>query len=67
MKVNVYTKDDMVKSIELNLEIGEYFVIQKALCSLASDMESPMEDRIVAVMLTEDMNKKEQVELSNMN
>ena len=31
MKVNVYTREDKVKGVELQLEVSEYFIIQKAL------------------------------------
>lgn len=67
MKVDVYTKEDKVKGIELHLEVGEYFIIQKALRNFAADMDEPMPDRIMAVMMTEDMNQKEQIELDEFN
>ena len=67
MKVNVYTREDKVKGVELQLEVSEYFIIQKALRNFAANMDEPMPDRIMAVMMTEDMNKKEQVELDEFN
>ena len=67
MKVNVYTRDDKVQSVELNLEVSEYFVVQKALLNFAANMDEPMPDRILAVMITENMNEKEQVELEEFN
>lgn len=67
MKVNVYTREDKVKGVELQLEVSEYFIIQKALRNFAADMDEPMPDRIMAVMMTEDMNQKEQVELDEFN
>ena len=67
MKVNVYTREDKVKGIELQLEVSEYFIIQKALRNFAANMDEPMPDRIMAVMMTEDMNQKEQVELDEFN
>ena len=63
MKVNVYTKEDKVKWIELELEVGEYFVIQNALSSLAGNIDANVEDRLLAVMMTEAFNEKEQIEL----
>lgn len=67
MKVNVYTKDDMVKNIELNVSVSEYFAIQKALCVYAGNSDMPVDDRIMAVMMTEDMNDKQQIELEDFN
>lgn len=67
MKINVYTKDDVVKNIELNLEVAEYFVLQKALLNFAANMDESMPDRILAVMMTENMNNKEQIELEDFN
>lgn len=67
MKVNVYTREDKVKGIELQVEVSEYFIIQKALRNFAANMDEPMPDRIMAVMMTEDMNQKEQVELDEFN
>ena len=67
MKINVYTKDDKVKYIELNLEVGEYFVLQKALLNFAGNMDESMADRILAVMMTDNMNEKEQIELEEFN
>lgn len=67
MKVNVYTREDKVKGVELQLEVSEYFIIQKALRNFAADMDEPMPDRIMAVMMTEDMNQKKQVELDEFN
>ena len=67
MKVEVYTREDKVKGVELQLEVSEYFIIQKALRNFAANMDEPMPDRIMAVMMTEDMNQKEQVELDEFN
>ena len=67
MKVNVYTREDKVKSVELQLEVSEYFIILKALRNFTANMDEPMPDRIMAVMMTEDMNQKEQVELDEFN
>lgn len=67
MKINVYTKEDMVKNIELNVSVTEYFTIQKALCIYAGNPDMPVEDRILAVSMTDDMNDKEQVELEEFN
>lgn len=67
MKVDVYTKEDKVKGIELYLEVAEYFVLQKALLNFAANMDEPMPDRILAVMMTEGMNEKEQIELDEFN
>ena len=67
MKVNVYTKEDKVQSIELNVSVTEFFTIQKALCVYAGNPDMPAEDRIVAVMMTDDMNDKEQIEIENFN
>lgn len=67
MTVNVYTKDDKVKYIELNVDVGEYFTIQKALCVYAGNPEMPLEDRIIAVSITDDMNEKARIELNEFN
>ena len=67
MKVNVYTRNDKVQSIELNVNVAEYYVIQKALCIYAGNPDMPVEDRILAVGITDDMNEKEQVELEEFN
>ena len=63
MKVKVYTKDDKVKSIELNVDVAEFFTIQKALCVYAGNPDMSVEERILAVVMTDAMNEKEQVEL----
>jgi len=67
MKVNVYTRNDKVQSIELNVNIAEYFAIQKALCVYAGTPDMPLEDRLLAVTITDDMNEKKQVELEEFN
>lgn len=67
MKVNVYTREDKVQHVELELEVGEYFVIQRALSNLAGDLDANVEDRLLAVMMTESMNEKEQIKLDEFN
>ena len=67
MKVNVYTRKDKVQHIELELEVSEYFVLLRALSNLASDLDANVEDRLLAVMMTENMNEKEQIELDEFN
>ena len=67
MKVKVYTRNDKVQSIELNMGVTEFFTIQKVLCIYAGNPDMPVEDRVVAVMMTDDMNEKEQVELEEFN
>ena len=67
MKVNVYTRKDKVQNIEIELEVAEYFILQKALLNFAANMDEPMPDRILAVMMTEGMNAKEQIELDEFN
>ena len=68
MKVNVYTRDDKVQYVEFaDMEVGEYFLIQKALLNMTSNMEVNVEERLLAVMLTENMNNKEQIELNDLN
>ena len=67
MKTKVYTKKDKVKSIELELNIAEYFVIHKALLAFLSNTDMPVDDRILAVVMTDEMEEKEQVELDDFN
>ena len=67
MKVSVYTKNDKVQSIELNMGITEFFTIQKALCIYAGNPDMPLEDRIIAVTISDAFNDKEQVELEDFN
>lgn len=67
MKVNVYTKEDMVKNIELNVNVAEFFAIQRALCAYAGNSDMPVEDRVLAVMITDEMKDKEQIELEEFN
>ena len=67
MTVKVYTKDEKVKGIDLEVEVSEYFVIQTALNRLAGDMDANLEDRMLAVMMTEAFKDKEQVELDEFN
>lgn len=67
MKVNVYTKDEVVKYVELNVDITEFFAIKKALNAYAGDSTMSAEDRIVAVMITEDMKDPEKIELDEFN
>ena len=67
MKINVYTKEDMIKNIELNVTVTEFFVIQKALCIYAGNPDMPVEDRVVAVMISDAFNEKEQIELEEFN
>lgn len=67
MTVNVYTKEDKVQYIELNIEVGEYFLMQKALISLAADIDADVEDRLLAVMMSDNMKNKEQIELTEFN
>ncbi len=67
MTVNVYTKEEKVKYIELDVDVNEYFAIQKALCIYASLSDMPLEDRILAVTMTDDMNERNKVELEEFN
>lgn len=67
MKTKVYTKEDKVKSIELNVNVAEYFVIHKALLTFLCDTDMPVDDRILAVVMTDEMEEKEQVELTEFN
>lgn len=67
MIVNIYTSNDKIKSIELNVNVAEYFAIQKALCIYAGNPDMPLEDRILAVSMTDDMNDKEQIEMDDFN
>ena len=67
MKVNVYTKGEEVKYVELNVDITEFFAIKKALNAYAGDSSMSAEDRIVAVMITEDMKDPERIELDEFN
>ena len=67
MTVNVYTKEEKVKYIELNVDVNEYFTIQKALCVYAGNPDMPLEDRILAVTITDDMNERGKIELDEFN
>ena len=67
MKTKVYTKKDKVKSIELELNVAEYFVIQKALFAFLYNTDMSVDDRILAVVMTDEMEEKEQVELDDLN
>ena len=67
MKINVYTKDEVVKYVELNVDVTEFFTIKKALNAYAGNSAMSAEDRIVAVMITEDMKDPEKVELDEFN
>lgn len=67
MKVNVYTREDKVKGIELQLEVSEYLIILKALCTYAGNPDMPLEDRILAVSISDDMNEKNKIELDEFN
>ena len=67
MKLNVYTKDGVVKYVELNVDVAEFFTIKKALCTYAANSDIPTEDRVLAVMITEDMKDSENIELDKLN
>ena len=67
MKVKVYTKEDKVKSIDLNVNVAEYFVILKALTNFLCDTDMPVDDRILAVVMTDEIENKEQIELTDLN
>jgi len=67
MKVKVYTKEDKVKSIDLEVGVVEYLVISKALSVFASNVEMPVDDRLMAVVMTDEMQEKEQIELDEFN
>ena len=67
MKVKVYTKEDKVKSIELNVGVPEYFIISKALTAFICDTDMSVDDRLLAVVMTDEMENKEQVELTDLN
>ena len=67
MKVKVYTKEDKVKSIDLEIGVVEYLVISKALSIFASNVEMPVDDRLMAVVMTDEMQEKEQIELDEFN
>ena len=67
MKLNVYTKDGVVKYVELNVDVTEFFAIKKALCTYAANSDIPTEDRVLAVMITEDMKDPENIELDKLS
>lgn len=67
MKVRVYTKEDRVKSIELSVGVAEYLCIAKALSIFAGNTEMPVDDRLLAVVMTDEMEEKEQVEMDEFN
>ncbi len=67
MKVRVYTKEDKVKSIELSINVAEYLCIFKALCVYAGNPEMTVDDRMLAVVMTDEMDEKEQVEMDEFN
>lgn len=67
MKVKVYTKEDKVKSIELSVNVVEYLCISKALSIFAGNTDMPVDDRILAVVMTDEMEEKEQVEMDEFN
>ena len=67
MKVKVYTKEDKVKSVELETTVAEYLVISKALSVFAGNIEMPVDDRLMAVVMTDEMQEKEQIELEEFN
>ena len=67
MKVKIYTKEDKVKSIDLEVGVVEYLVISKALSVFASNVEMPVDDRLMAVVMTDEMQEKEQIELDEFN
>ena len=67
MKVNVYTIEDKVRRVDLEAEVGEFFVIKTALARLAGDTSADVEDRMLAVMITENFKDAEQIELDDLN
>lgn len=67
MTVNVYTKEDKVKYIELDIDVCEYLLIQRALCDYAGAMDRPIEERLLAVAMTDSMKDKTQIELEEFN
>lgn len=67
MTVNVYTKEEKIKYVELNVDVEEYFTILKALCTYAGNPDMPLEDRRLAVSISDDMNKKNKIELDEFN
>lgn len=67
MKVNVYTKADKITSVKLELNVSEYFIIDKALLNFIADTDMPVDDRLLAVVMTDEMKDKEQIETDELN
>lgn len=67
MEINIYTRNESVKNISLDLSVGEYLVIQNALELLSNNNESPFTDRVLAANMIMDSDNKIIVDLDGLS
>jgi hypothetical protein len=67
MEINIYTRNESVKNISLDLSVGEYLVIQNALELLSNNDESPFTDRVLAANMIMDSDNKIIVDLDGLS
>ena len=67
MEINIYTRNESVKNISLDLSVGEYLVIQNALELLSNNDESPFTDRVLAANMIMDSDNKTIVDLNGLS
>lgn len=67
MEINIYTRNESVKNISLDLSVGEYLVIQNALELLSNNDESPFTDRVLAANMIMDSDNKTIVDLDGLS
>ena len=56
MTVYVYTKEEKIIDLELNIGVIEYLIIQAALRRMVDDIDIPEADRVAAAQILSDMN-----------
>ena len=67
MTVFVYTKEEKVIDLELNIGVIEYLVIQAALRRMVDDVDTPEADRVAAAQILSDTENKVVIDLNELS
>lgn len=67
MTVYVYTKEEKIIDLELNIGVIEYLIIQAALRRMVDDTDTPEADRVAAAQILSDTENKVVIDLNDLS
>lgn len=67
MTVYVYTKEEKIIDLELNIGVIEYLIIQAALRRMVDDIDIPEADRVAAAQILSDTENKVVIDLGELS